>query len=268
MTATRPLVASTRDADAGDALTVALERRGFDVWHVPAIVIRPVSEPGALDTALEHPEFDWIVFTSPRAVDLVCSRRSWVAAWPRLRERARFAAVGPGTAARLAARDIPVTAVADGAGDSLPDAIRAHAPSLEGLQVLWPHGNRARTGWRDVLEASGARVASPVAYLTEPAPVDAVAPLVEAVRGGRVTAVTFLSPSSADGVARACPDGTLRTLAGATVVAAIGETTAVRLAGLGAPPDVIAPEPTPDALAAALAAFVSDRVRSVQGPRS
>lgn len=265
MTGSRPLVASTRDAGAGDALTAALERRGFDVWHVPAIVIEPAPDPRALDAALADARVDWIVFTSPRAVEIVCSRRSWIDNWPIVRGRVRVAAVGPGTAARLRARDVPVAVVADGAGDSLPDALRAHAPSIEGLQVLWPRGSRARTGWRDVLEAAGAHVVSPVAYLTELAPVGAVAPLLDAVRGGRVVAVTFLSPSSAEGVARACPDGTLRALAGATIVAAIGGTTATRLAELDAPPEIVAPEPTPDALAGALAAFVFDRVRSVRG---
>lgn len=266
MTGSRPIVASTRDADAGDELTAALERHGFDVWDVPAIVIEPAPDPGALDAALADTRVDWIVFTSPRAVEIVCSRRSWIDNWPRIRGRARVAAVGPGTAARLSARDVPVAVVADGAGDSLPEAIRAHAPSIAGQQVLWPRGNRARTRWRDVLEGLGAHVVAPVAYVTRLAPVAAMAPLVDAVRAGRVAAVTFLSPSSAEGVAQACADRTLRELAGATVVAAIGGTTATRLAELGAPPEVVAPEPTPDALAGALAAFVFDRVRSVRGP--
>ncbi|HEX7086342.1 MAG TPA: uroporphyrinogen-III synthase [Vicinamibacterales bacterium] len=265
MTGSRPLVVSTRDADAGDELTSALERHGFDVWRVPAIVIEPAPDSGALDATLADAGIDWIVFTSPRAVEIVCARRSWIDQWPRIRQRARVAAVGPGTAARLRAHDVPVAAVAEGAGDSLPDALRAHGSSIEGLQVLWPRGNRARTGWRDALERLGAHVVSPVAYLTRLAPVAAVAPLVDAVRAGRVAAVTFLSPSSAEGVARACADGTLRELAGAAVVAAIGGTTATRLAELGAPPEVVAPEPTPDALAAALAAFVFDRVRTVRG---
>ena len=258
----RPLVAVTRDAGAGSELPDALRARGFDVWHVPAIAIEPAPEPGELDAALVNPErFDWIVFTSPRAVDAVCSRTGWIETWARMRARARVAAVGPGTAVRLEAYGVPVAATAAGSGESLPDAIRAHVPAIAGLELLWPRGDRARTGWRDALERAGARVTAPVAYHTALAPTEAVAPLVSAIRRGQVAAVTFLSPSSADGVARACPGGTLAPLKGRTIVAAIGSTTAERVAELGAPADVVADEPAPGALADALAAFVFDRVR-------
>jgi uroporphyrinogen III methyltransferase/synthase len=254
----RPVVAVTRDAESGSELADALRARGFEVWSVPAIVIEPVPAPGELEAALADPErFDWVVFTSPRAVDTVCTRPGWIEAWPRMRARARVAAVGPGTAARLEAYGVPAATVASGTGASLPDAMRLQAHAMAGLELLWPRGDRARTGWRDALERAGARVTAPIAYTTTLAPIEAVAPLVSALDAGRIAAVTFLSPSSADGIARACPGGTLALLKSRTIVAAIGSTTAERLAELGAPPEVVADAPAPGALADALADYLS-----------
>ncbi len=258
MSGDEPLIVITREAGAGAELARALASRGLRAWHVPAIVIEPSAEPSMLDQVLEDvADLDWLVFTSPRAVDVTCTRRVWPVAWHAMSGRARVATVGPATAARLAAHGISSDVTADeSTGRGLPAAMARRSGSLVGRRVLWPRGDRARTGWMDSLARDGVRVIAPVAYFTRWVPADTLAPLIAAIDARRVAAVTFFSPSSAESLTRAFAHRTLGALKGAVAIAAIGPTTAEVLTALGAPPDVIAERPTPEALADALARHV------------
>ena len=257
MNGEQPLVVITREADAGTELAQALASRGLRAWHVPAIAIEPAAEPGDLDRALETADADWLVFTSPRAVDVTCARGGWPAAWQSMSSRTLVAAVGPATASRLAERDISPAVVADAsASGGLPVAIARRSGPLAGLRVLWPRGDRARTGWVDSLEKDGARVVAPVTYCTRFVPVDDLTSLVAAISARSIAAVTFFSPSAAESLARAFGHRTLAPLKGAVAIAAVGPTTADVLTALAAPPDVVAERPTPEALAGALARYI------------
>jgi uroporphyrinogen III methyltransferase/synthase len=95
----------------------------------------------------------------------------------------------------------------------------------------------------------------PVAYCTlsnRPPNVDEVLADLEA---GQIDAVTFLSPSSAAGLAALMPDGTLSSLAGRTLVASVGPTTSAALARLGAPATLEVASRTVSGLAAALLSY-------------
>lgn len=257
-----PVVAITRAADDAGTLAEAFSAQGLRTWHVPTIEFSGPPDPGPLrDCVNRLDEFQWLVFTSARAVTSVCGGEDWSQRWARSRERLRVASVGPATTARLARAGIDVHAVADEhhAAGLVPAMLRM-TETLHGSSVLWPRANLARVGLVSTLESHGARVTAPVAYCTSPAPVAALAPLLEAVNTGLVRVITFLSPSSAASLARACAGRTLRELNGRVVVAAIGETTAAALTSLGAPPDVVGEMPSPECLASAVARFLDNPV--------
>lgn len=82
MTPSKPLVVVTRDEGDGGPLASALTAGGAEVFYLTTITFAPPVDPAALDRALALPDgYHWVVFTSPRAVEAVCSRPAWVRAW-------------------------------------------------------------------------------------------------------------------------------------------------------------------------------------------
>ncbi len=242
-----PVVAVTRSIGTGAALVEELERRGIDVWQVPAIVHEPVEDPRAVDEAIDRlDEFSWVLFTSARAVMPVCLRPGW-SRWPWASAAApRIGAVGPSTSLALARQGVRVSLCPSraGAGPLARAVIEAEGGTLEGRSVLWPRSEIARPELADLLRAARARVVDPVVYRTTEVDPEHLLDLVAEVRSGRIDAVTFLSPSSVASLAAAMPDGTLSLLAGRTLVASIGPTTSSALREMGAPPDVEALRPS------------------------
>jgi uroporphyrinogen-III synthase len=135
----------------------------------------------------------------------------------------------------LAAYGVTADLVAEqSSGEGLAAALLSRLGSVSGRRMLWPRSNIAGRAMHDRLTAAGAAVVDPEAYRTEPVRPGALELFVSDLAAGRIDAVAFLSPSSAQGLATAL-DGSLRTLHGHTQVAAIGPTTAAALAHLGAP---------------------------------
>ncbi len=254
--ASRPRLVVVTHADAaGSALVRQLEEAGVRVWPIPVVSHEAAEDLTALDAALAGLEaFDWVAFTSARAVTVVTGRTGW-RRWPWTGyRRPLVAAVGASTRKRLAEDGIatavcPVDAGAAGLAKALAAAENG---SLRGRAILWPRSDIARPDLRDALVAAGARVTDPVAYRTTPARTEDLAPFLRELGAGAVDAVTFMSPSSADNLAAALGGGTLSALAERPIVASIGPTTSAALARLGAPVAVQAPEPTASSLASAL----------------
>ncbi len=219
---------------------------------------RQPGDTGPLDAALASlSSFDWLLFSSAHAVEVVCAHPQWAGVRHLVGNGVRTGAAGPMTAISLRRHGVAVSVTATAGGASaLAAAVAAGAESLAGVRVLWPRADIASKELAERLAAGGAEVTAPVAYRTVAVPPADLDALVEAIRVGKVHAITFFSPSSATAVARAL-DGTLRRLAGRVVLAAIGPTTAKALAALGAPPEVVAPSPTARALAQALARHLS-----------
>ena len=82
-------VVVTRPRSQAGPLVERLEALGLDVVLCPLIEIEPFAEVSAIDTS----GYDWVVVTSPNGADLFARRRTG--------DRARIAAVGPGTAETL-----------------------------------------------------------------------------------------------------------------------------------------------------------------------
>ncbi len=165
----RPLagqkVVVTRTRRQASQLTVALRALGADPIEVPVIEITdPVDGGAALAAASDGLDrYDWVVITSPngarRLLDTVRDARSFGGA--------KVAAIGPGTAAVLAAGGIaadlvPERFVAEELLEALPDGPgRLLLARAAVARDVLPDGLRAR-GWEvEVIDA----------YRTVPAPI-------------------------------------------------------------------------------------------------
>ncbi|MDB5095617.1 MAG: Uroporphyrinogen synthase [Cyanobacteria bacterium RYN_339] len=224
----------TRAPDQADGMARALQALGAETEELATIRIVP-GDPADLAAALANlPPNAWLVFTSANAVRAV-------AAWP----TTRLAAVGPATAAALAAAVRPpdlVAAQQDGLG-----LARALAAAGGGLAVL-PRGDLATPELPAALVAAGWRVREVVAYRTLPAELDGAA-LGARLGGGDFDWVVFASGSAFTSLAAQLPDA--RVLGGVRL-ASIGPRTSqvIRAAGFAVAAEAL--QPTPAGLAAAI----------------
>lgn len=263
----RPVVVVTECEGPGARLAARLEAADVRVWRFPVVAHEAVADDGPLEAALERlAEYAWVVFTSVRAVRIVCDRDAWKRYRWAGQGRPWIAAVGPMTAGALRALGwrVRLTPERPGAAGLAQALTEAEGGTLGGTLVLWPRSDIARDELRDGLTAAGAGVVDPVAYRTvavRPPDADTCA---RALAAGEVDAVTFLSPSSAVNFAAALGESTLANLPGRTVVASVGPTTSAALAELGAPPAIEAPARTAAGLADALLAHFHPRSRPGQ----
>ncbi len=191
-TTDRPLAAKrivvTRSAAQSGDLLDALRRAGATPVAAPAIrVIEPDDATPLRDALHALATFEWIVCTSANGARAVITGTD-TARWP---AACRIAVVGAATArvfldAGLEVTFTPSRAIADVLGDELPLS--------PGCRVLWPHGDLAAITLPERLVARGAKVVAPIAYRT----VSDVGLLgvVDALRDGRVDALTFTSAST------------------------------------------------------------------------
>jgi uroporphyrinogen-III synthase len=255
---TRRRVVVTESEGPGLTLAAHLAAAGVDVRVVPVLTHAPAPDPRPLDAALSRLDtFDWVVFTSARAVDAVCERPAWPGVPWAPASRPRVAAVGPITRERLEARGVPVALCPPvPGGRPLADAlIAAEGGTLAHRTMLWPRSDIARPELGDALRAAGADLLAPVAYCTMAVTPPDVAEVVALIDAGEIDGVAFLSPSGASAFAAAMPGGTLAALSARTVVASVGPTTSAELAERGAPPAVEAATRTAGGLAAALLSY-------------
>jgi uroporphyrinogen III methyltransferase/synthase len=191
----RPLfgrrIAVTRAREQASDLRRRLERLGAEVLEVPAIAIEPADD--GVDLTGPIADAAWVAFTSPNAVDAVTSRLRDARAFP---STARVAAVGPGTAARLAAFGVvadlvPERSVAEGLVDAFP------APTTDPAGTVYvPQAEGARPTLADGLRAKGWDVVVRTAYRTVAADLDDAARR----RLAEADAVTFTSSSTVTNV--------------------------------------------------------------------
>jgi len=216
----RPLFGQRIQVTSDGPLADRLRSLGADVVHTPAIEIA--------DVGFDVPDvasYDWVLFTSANAVDRFV---------PALRDArafgaARIAAVGPATAAALAARNVAADLVPD---DAIADAVLAALPDAP-ARALFPCAAERRPTLPDGLRARGWTVDEVVVYETRRRP---------GVVADWVDAITFLSPSAVD----AFRDQPLP-----PVVVCIGPVTASSLEGA-----VVANDHTVDGVIAAVLAHL------------
>jgi uroporphyrinogen III methyltransferase / synthase len=232
----------TRTRQQASKLTVGLRELGAEVVEVPLIEIAEPADGGAalIDAAARLSAYDWIVVTSPngaqRLLDAVPDARAFAGA--------KVAAVGPGSAAVLAAGGIvadlvPEESVGEALLHALPDGPgRLLLARAEVARDVLPDGLRAR-GWEvDVVDA----------YRTVPTVVSDQ----DRVVVSRADLITFTSSSTVDhALAAFGADGL------PPVVACIGPVTADTARKHGLTVDVEAPVHTIDGLLAAIAEWAA-----------
>jgi uroporphyrinogen-III synthase len=221
-------VVVTRD-DGGDAaLSASLRALGATVLSWPTIRASPPSDPGPLVAALERlGDFDWVVFTSPRAVHAVAGRGP---VWP---AALRAAAVGTSTrraAERLGWRVDVVPRVQT--AEALVGALGAAGVGA-GTRVLFPASEIARDTLEKGLGSLGARVVRVTAYRTLGVALDR-AGCARALASGQVDVISVTSPSALENLRSALGDRLFAAAAGQVVVAAIGPSTAGAARAAGA----------------------------------
>jgi uroporphyrinogen III methyltransferase/synthase len=162
-------VVVTRTRKQAGALTHRLTQLGADVLEIPTIRIVPVAldeaERGKL--AALSDSFDWLVFTSPNAVDLFFNEYFQVQADLRQLGPVRLAAVGPATAHHLKKLHLQV--------DLQPEIYTTEKLAQEfskidiaGARFCLPHGNLADPLLADYLRQKGGQVQEWKLYHTVP----------------------------------------------------------------------------------------------------
>jgi uroporphyrinogen III methyltransferase/synthase len=265
----RPLfgrrIVVTRAREQAGELVELLEERGAEAIQAPTIRIAPPEDGDALDRACaEAGGYDWLVFTSVNAVDAFMGRL--VAAGDiRDLKGVRICAIGPSTAARIAASGIRVDVTPDESrSEAVADALRGAAGDLRGRTFLLPRADIARELLADQLKEAGAVVTEVAAYRTLPAgdggrtgDHDVYRMLLDR----QIDAVTFTSASTVKNFAKLLGEDQAADLLSATVVASIGPVTAEAAQQLGIATTVMPSKYTiPELVDALVEHFSSQRV--------
>jgi uroporphyrinogen III methyltransferase/synthase len=276
-------VVVTRAAHQTAALSRPLERLGADVFPFPAIRVEAPAqgerEARLLDECLERlPHFDWVVFTSVNGVGVFFDRLRSLGYDARRLAGRRVAAVGEGTAARLADRGVAADLVPEEfTSEALVEAL-ALAESAGGAmstapltgrrpRVLLVRSDLARPEVATDLERRGFEVRDVAAYRLRPAVLtpgaavrrDALRRLLES---GRVHALTFLSAATVGYFLDAVGRDWLARAPAAPDVFCIGPVTAERVIREGLPLAAVPEKYTVEALVETMVRFYRERGRS------
>ena len=260
----RPLagrrVLVTRPREVASDLVSRLEALGAEAIVAPLIRIEPPEDPAPLRSAAsEAATFDAIVFTSRHAVDAFVHARRDSGAGDAL-DRPLLCAVGPGTAARLAAHGYRADIVpGEFRAEGLLEALLARGVAA-GARVLVPRADIGRDVVAEGLRQAGARVTDVVAYRTV---ADAGVRTGEGpdaaqlLRDGRIDVVTFTSGSAVTSFVRAFGTDEARRLLAGVIVATIGPVTSAAVRELGLTVHVQAASATAADLVHAIAGHLS-----------
>jgi len=196
----RPLagrrIAVTRAREQAGNLARELEALGAEVVAAPTIRIAPLADLAALRAALTRvPPYDWIVFTSQNAVQVMCERLPEWALAPRDVARAAVAAIGPATAAALVRHGVVPDLVPDRFVAEAVVAALAARGDVRGKTVLLPRAREARDALPDGLRGLGALVDVIPVYETIRETGDG-RKLAAEILAGTVDVVTFTSSST------------------------------------------------------------------------
>ena len=184
----------TRPRAQADDFAEKLRKAGFEPIFFPVIEIQPIENNISLERALAKLEcYDWVVFTSVNAVDVVFDRHS-----PLLSGRkngVKFATIGPKTAEALQARGV--------APDFVPDEYVAESilPGLGDLRSKWvllPRAEIARKALPEAICEAGGVPHEIAVYKTLPVQADQEG--LAALQTG-VDVVTLTSPSTVENFA-------------------------------------------------------------------
>jgi uroporphyrinogen III methyltransferase/synthase len=244
----RPLfgrrIVVTRAAEQASSLAATLRSLGARPIEIPTIRVAPPGDGGAAlrraADAVTAGRYQWVVFTSPRAVEALLT----LLRDARCLAGARVAAIGPGTAAALKARGVVADVVP---GHFVAESLLEALPAGRG-RVLLPRAARARQVLPAGLRGKGWEVDVVEAYRTQ-----AGTPGADVLAAAAASdAITFTSSSTVTGyLAVAGRDAV------PPVVACIGPVTAATAISAGLTVDVVAEEHSIDGLVRSLVGLLS-----------
>ena len=236
----RPLfgkrVLVTRTRSQASTLSGLLRERGAQAVELPTIEIRPPSDYGPLDEALDRLDtYDWVVFTSANAVDAVFARLGAMALDARAFGGVELAAIGPATVRALAGRGLSSDLVPDVfTSSAIVEALRDRA--APGARVLLPRTDIAPASLREGLRRNGSEVDDVAAYSTV-AP-EAIAPRLDSILSAGIEVAAFTSSSTVRNLLNAVNGSTDRI--SDSIIACIGPVTAATAGELGLRVDIVA----------------------------
>jgi uroporphyrinogen-III synthase len=213
-----PTVVSARSKKGNREVESRLGKLGIRAVGVETIRFLPPADWGEVDAALKSIErFDWVVFTSPRAVKAFVERVDKLGV-TLVGHRPKIAAVGSATAdslrrSRLEADFVP--------GEYLTSALGDALPGRRGARVLLLRADIADGGLADSLVGRGFETTDLAIYGTR-----SVAGRVSRRDVNEGDVVVFASPSEVRGFSERVPPGAFRTLAARAAAACIGPVTA------------------------------------------
>jgi uroporphyrinogen-III synthase len=187
----------TRPRAQADEFAQKLHTAGFEPIFFPVIEIQPIENNIALERALAKLNcYEWVVFTSVNAVDVVFHNYSPLLLGEGL--GVRFAAIGPRTAEALQARGITPDFVPE---EYVAEAILPGLGDLQGKWVLLPRAEIARKALPEAIFRAGGIPHEIAVYKTLPAQPD---PHGLADLKSGVDLVTLTSPSTVHNFVAIC----------------------------------------------------------------
>lgn len=187
----------TRARTQASTLASRLCALGAHVVELPSICIRTASSYTALDWALNHiKDYQWLAFTSVNGVESFFARLDTRGLDARACAGVRIGAIGPATAASLAAHGIKADVVPKAyRGEALAEAL-IEAGAKAGDKVLLPRAAQAREVLVRLLKEKGIRVVVVEAYRIGVPELASVRGALEHIAKGEVDGITFTSSST------------------------------------------------------------------------
>jgi uroporphyrinogen III methyltransferase/synthase len=247
----RRIVVTRPRAQAARFVTL-LEGYGAEVLALPTIRIEPPADWRPLDEAIRQLErFAWVIFTSVNGVAAFADRMAAAGREAHALAGIRIAAIGPETAAALAAGGIHADVVpTEYRAEALVEAMRGHL--TPGSEVLLVRAAEAREVLPRGLAALDVQVTVAPAYQAAVVR-EGAEQVIGLLERRRVDVVSFTSSSTVRGFMELIGPAAVRRLLGGVVLAAIGPVTAATIAEYGLEVRAMPREYTIPALAAAIA---------------
>ena len=224
----------TRTRTQAGTLSEMLVRRGAAAVELPTIEIQPLDDYAELEGALKGlSSFDWAIFASANAVDVVFQRLALMGLDSRAFSGVKLGAVGPATADALRRNGLKADFVPNSfLSKSVVDGLKSE--DMAGAKVLLPQGDIARDTLAVGLADQGAKITCALTYRT-------VIPADSADRAREIFAegVEVATFSSSSAVSNLCDLlGGLDGLSD-TTIACIGPITAATARELGLKVDIV-----------------------------
>jgi uroporphyrinogen III methyltransferase/synthase len=191
-------VVVTRTRKQAGALTKRLAQLGADVLEIPTIRIMPLpldeAQRNKFKAFSQH--FDWVIFTSPNAVELFFDGFFKIAADVRDLGSVKIGAIGPATEKKLGALRLrPALQPGIFTSDKFAEALTAHVASP--ARFCLPHARLAGPELADHLRLNGHQVEEWTLYDMEPEPEDRTGVRARYLREGAHW-ITFTSASTVE----------------------------------------------------------------------